>query len=70
MHRFARFTGRGDVGVTATKRLRLFALGLALGAAMYLIGGIAVLPPHSTSTPTAKLAPWLCERPQPAGCTP
>lgn len=57
--------------MTPTRRLRLFALGVALGAAMYLLGGIAVTPPHSsTSAPTAKLAPWLCRVPQPAGCTP
>ncbi len=37
---------------------------------MYLVGGIAVIPAHSTSAPTAKLAPSLCQVPQPAGCAP
>ena len=56
--------------MTPARRLRLFALGVLLGAAMYFVGGIAVIPPHSTSAPTARLAPSLCEIPQPAGCTP
>ena len=56
--------------MTPIRRLRLFALGLVLGAAMYVVSGIAVLPPHGTSAPTAKLTPWLCGMPHPAGCTP
>ena len=57
--------------MTPLRRLRLFSLGVALGAAMYLVGGIAIPLSHSsTSAPTAKLAPWLCRVPQPAGCSP
>ena len=56
--------------MSPTRRLRLFALGLVLGAAMYVVGGIAVLPPQGTSAPTAKLTPSVCGMPHPAGCTP
>ncbi len=57
--------------MTPIRRLRLFGLGVALGVAMYLVGGIAVPLSHTNdSAPTAKLAPSLCTVPQPAGCSP
>jgi hypothetical protein len=45
--------------VDAAKRLKLFVVGVLIGASMFFIGGIAVVPSHSTLEPTAVLKPWL-----------
>jgi hypothetical protein len=45
--------------VDARKRLKLFVGGVLLGVSMFLIGGIGVVPAHSTREPTAELQPWL-----------
>lgn len=41
------------------KRVKLFGVGVALGMSMFLIGGIGVVPAHSSQEPTAQLQPWL-----------
>ena len=41
------------------KRFGLFLIGVLIGASMFLIGGIGIVPAHSSGGPTAKLAPWL-----------
>ncbi len=43
----------------ARKRLKLFCCGVVIGVSMFLIGGIGVVPAHSTQEPTATLEPWL-----------
>ncbi len=43
----------------ARKRLKLFVVGVLIGMSMFLIGGIGVVPSHSTPEPTAALEPWL-----------
>ena len=57
----------------AGKRIKLFIVGVVLGMSMFFIGGIGVVPPHSTSEPTAQLAPWLqktmCDYPTVSDCT-
>jgi hypothetical protein len=54
------------------KRLGLFLIGVMVGGGMFLIGGVGVIPVHSSGGPTAKLAPWLqrtqCQYPV-AQCT-
>jgi hypothetical protein len=54
------------------KRLGLFLIGVTVGAGMFLIGGVGVIPAHGSGGPTAKLAPWLqrtqCQYPV-AQCT-
>jgi hypothetical protein len=53
--------------VDAAKRLKLFVVGVLVGVSMFFIGGIAVVPAHSSPEPTAALVPWLqrtqCEYP-------
>jgi hypothetical protein len=53
--------------VDARKRIKLFVGGVLFGVSLFLIGGIGVVPPHSTLEPTAELEPWLqktmCEYP-------
>ena len=46
-------------GVDTQKRVKLFAVGVLLGISMFFIGGIGVVPAHSTQEPTAVLQPWL-----------
>ncbi len=41
------------------KRFWLFLIGMGMGAALFLIGGVGVVPAHSSGGPTVKLAPWL-----------
>ncbi len=54
------------------KRLGLFLIGVLVGAGMFLIGGVGVIPAHSAGGGTARLAPWLqrtqCQYPV-AQCT-
>jgi hypothetical protein len=54
------------------KRLGVFLIGVTVGAAMFLIGGVGVIPTHSAGGGTAKLVPWLqrtqCQYPV-AQCT-
>jgi hypothetical protein len=45
--------------VDAGKRVRLFVVGVLIGVSMFFVGGIAVVPAHSTLEPTAVLKPWL-----------
>jgi hypothetical protein len=45
--------------VDTRKRVVLFVVGVILGMSMFLIGGIGVVPAHSSQTPTAQLQPWL-----------
>jgi hypothetical protein len=45
--------------VDAAKRLKLFVVGVLIGVSMFFIGGVAVVPAHSTLEPTAVLKPWL-----------
>jgi hypothetical protein len=45
--------------VGARKRLGLFCAGVALGVSLFLIGGVGVVPAHTTLEPTATLEPWL-----------
>jgi hypothetical protein len=45
--------------VDARRRLKLFVGGVLLGVSMFLIGGIGVVPAHSTQEPTTALQPWL-----------
>jgi hypothetical protein len=55
------------------KRVKLFAVGVLLGMSMFFIGGIGVVPAHSTQEPTAVLQPWLqktvCDYPAVDDCT-
>ncbi len=41
------------------KRVKLFIVGVLLGMSMFFIGGIGVVPAHTTQEPTAVLEPWL-----------
>ena len=41
------------------KRVTLFVIGVVLGMSMFFIGGIGVVPAHSSQEPTAQLQPWL-----------
>jgi len=41
------------------KRFGLFLIGVLIGASMFLIGGIGIVPAPSSGGPTAKLAPWI-----------
>lgn len=41
------------------KRVKLFAVGVLLGMSMFFIGGIGVVPAHSSQEPTTQLQPWL-----------
>jgi hypothetical protein len=45
--------------VDTRKRVMLFVVGVILGMSMFLIGGIGVVPAHSSEEPTAQLQPWL-----------
>ena len=55
------------------KRVKLFIVGVLLGMSMFFIGGIGVVPAHSTQEPTAVLEPWLqktvCNYPTVVDCT-
>ena len=55
------------------KRVKLFLVGVVLGMSMFFIGGIGVVPAHSTQEPTAVLEPWLqktlCNYPTVVDCT-
>jgi hypothetical protein len=58
--------------ILVKKRFGLFLIGVTLGAGMFLIGGVGVIPSHNAGGGTAKLAPWLqqtqCQYPV-AQCT-
>jgi len=41
------------------KRLKLCLIGVVLGAVMFLLGGVGVVPAHSAPQQTAQLQPWL-----------
>ena len=41
------------------KRVTLFVFGVILGMSMFFIGGIGVVPAHSSQEPTTQLQPWL-----------
>jgi hypothetical protein len=45
--------------MSTRKRLKLFAGGVLLGVAMFLLGGVAVVPAHSPPQTIAQLQPWL-----------
>jgi hypothetical protein len=45
--------------MSTRKRFTLFAVGVLLGLGMFLLGGIAVVPPHSPPQTIAQLRPWL-----------
>ncbi len=55
------------------KRVKLFAVGVLLGMSMFFIGGVGVVPAHTTQEPTAVLQPWLqktvCDYPNVDDCT-
>jgi hypothetical protein len=59
--------------VDTRKRVKLFVLGMVLGIGLFFIGGVGVVPAHSTQEPTAQLAPWLqksvCDYPAVSDCT-
>lgn len=59
--------------VDTRKRVKLFVVGLVLGMSLFLIGGIGVVPAHSTQEPTVQLAPALqktvCNYPTVSDCT-
>lgn len=59
--------------VDTRKRVKLFVAGVVLGMSMFFIGGIGVVPAHSTQEPTAVLQPWLqktvCDYPNVDDCT-
>jgi hypothetical protein len=59
--------------VDTRKRVKLFAVGVVIGMSMFFIGGIGVVPAHSTQEPTAQLQPWLqktvCDYPNVDDCT-
>jgi hypothetical protein len=47
------------VAARFARSVKLFVGGMLLGLSMFFIGGIGVVPAHSTQEPTAELAPWL-----------
>ena len=55
------------------KRVTLFVFGVILGMSMFFIGGIGVVPAHSTQEPTEVLQPWLqktiCDYPKVDDCS-
>jgi len=59
--------------VDTRKRVKLFVVGVLLGMSMFLIGGVGVVPAHSSVEPTAQLQPWLqktvCNYPVVVDCT-
>jgi hypothetical protein len=59
--------------VDTRKRVKLFIVGVLLGMSMFFIGGIGVVPAHTTQEPTAVLEPWLqktvCSYPSAVDCT-
>jgi hypothetical protein len=59
--------------VDTRKRVKLFIVGLVLGVSLFLIGGVGVVPAHSTQEPTAQLSPALqktvCNYPAVSDCT-
>jgi hypothetical protein len=59
--------------VDTRKRVKLFIGGVLLGMSMFFIGGIGVVPAHSTQEPTTALEPWLqktvCDYPAVVDCT-
>ncbi len=63
----------GGAGLSTRKRVTLFLVGVLLGMSMFFIGGVGVVPAHSTLEPTAQLEPWLdktvCDYPTVNDCT-
>jgi hypothetical protein len=59
--------------VDTRKRVKLFIVGLVLGMGLFVIGGIGVVPAHSTPEPTVQLSPSLqktvCDYPAVSDCT-
>ena len=59
--------------VDTRKRVKLFIVGLVLGMSLFVIGGIGVVPAHSTQEPTVQLSPSLqktvCDYPAVSDCT-
>jgi hypothetical protein len=59
--------------VDTRKRVKLFLVGVVLGMSLFFIGGIGVVPAHSSEEPTTQLAPWLqktvCDYPTVSDCT-
>ena len=48
-----------DVLTLVRRRFALFLIGVIIGVSMFLIGGVGIVPAHSSGGPTAKLVPWL-----------
>ena len=59
--------------MSTRKRVTLFFVGVVLGVSMFFVGGVGVVPAHSTEEPAAQLAPWLqktvCDYPTVNDCT-